>query len=140
EGSPKGVSAVDYLEPAGLHRSVSLRLVPQVFIRDVFAKPVKVLGGDRPVEVTCTLDAALIPPKPVRLKAELRQNGRVLSSASQVVQLEKTGEREVALTLSQLGNIALWEPAAPHLYEVLVTLLVDDQPWHDYRTRIGFRE
>src|SRR4029077_64188 len=58
EGSPKGVSAVDYLEPAGLHRSVSLRLVPQVFIRDVFAKPVKVLEADRRVEVTCTLDAA----------------------------------------------------------------------------------
>src|ERR1035437_8142262 len=31
-------------------------------------------------------------------------------------------------------------PASPRLYEVIVTLFVDDQPLHDYRTRIGFRE
>ncbi|HWX23217.1 MAG TPA: glycoside hydrolase family 2 TIM barrel-domain containing protein [Candidatus Binatia bacterium] len=140
EGSPKGPQAVDYLEPAGLHRSVSLRFVPQVFIRDVFAKPVKVLDSDRRVEVTCSLDAAIIPSKPLRLKADLLHRGRVIASATREVHLDKSGETNVALTLSSLGKVELWEPATPNLYEVFVTLLVNDEPWHDYRTRIGFRE
>ena len=29
---------------------------------------------------------------------------------------------------------------APHLYDVVTTLLADDQPIHDHHTRIGFRE
>ena len=140
EGSPKGVQAVDYLEPAGLHRPVNLRFIPPVFIRDVFAKPVKVLEPDRSVEVTCTLDAAGLPPKSMRLKAELLRQGRVIAGATRLVKAEKSGQIETALTLSQLGKVELWAPATPHLYEVVVTLLVNDEPWHDYRTRIGFRE
>jgi beta-galactosidase len=139
EGSPKGPEAVDYLEPAGIHRPVSLRIVPPVFIRDVFAKPAKVLDADRRVEVTCSLDAAMLPPQPVRLKADLLDGGRIIASATQEVRLTQTGETSVALTISRLGNIALWSPTTPRLYEVVVTLLVNDQPWHDYRTRIGFR-
>jgi len=54
--------------------------------------------------------------------------------------METTGGTTVRLSRSKLGNIALWEPATPHLYEVVVTLLVEDEPWHDYQTRIGFRE
>lgn len=140
DGSPRGPAAVDYLEPAGIHRPVRLRLVPPVFIRDVFAKPVKVLDADRRVKVSCTLDAARIPSEAVRLKAELLDDGHVLATATQEVHLAKTGESAVGLTLSRLGNISLWEPATPRLYEVRVTLFVNDQPWHDYRTRIGFRE
>jgi beta-galactosidase len=140
EGSPRGAQTIDYLEPAGLHRPVSLRLVPPVFLRDVFAKPAKVLQSDRRVEVVCSVDAAMVPPQPIRLQAELRQGKRVLTSTAQTVRLERTGETTVALTLTSLGNIALWEPTTPHLYEVVVTLLVNEEPWHDYRTRIGFRK
>jgi beta-galactosidase len=140
DGSPHGPAAVDYLEPAGIHRPVNLRVVPPVFIRDVFAKPVQVLDADRRVEVGCTLDAAVIPAAAIRVKADLRDGGRVIASASKDVRLDKTGETAVGLTISHLGNIALWEPATPRLYEVVVTLFVNEQPWHDYRTRIGFRE
>jgi hypothetical protein len=140
EGSPKGPAAVDYLEPAAIHRPVNLRVVPPVFIRDVFAKPVKVLDPDRRVKVGCTLDAALIPAGAIRVKADLRGGGRVIASATQEVRIDKTGETAVGLTICRLGNIGLRAPETPRLYEVVVTLLVNDQPWHDYRTRIGFRE
>jgi beta-galactosidase len=140
EGSPKGAAAVDYLEPAGIHRPVSLRIVPQVFIRDVFAKPVKVLVADRCVEVICSLDAAVLPPGPVRLRANLMEGSRILAGTTSELRLEKVGETQAMLTISRLGNISLWEPASPRLYEVVVTLFVNDQPMHDYRTRIGFRE
>lgn len=140
EGSPRGVAAVDYLEPAGLHRSVKLRLVPPVFISDVFAKPVKVLDSDRRIDVICSLDAALMPAGAVRLEAELRRNGRRVAQATHEFRLEQTGENVARFTLSGLGNIALWHPEAPNLYEVVVTLFVNGQACHDYRRRIGFRE
>jgi len=140
EGSPRGVAAVDYLEPPGIHRPVSLRLVPPVFIQDVFAKPVQVLDAARRVEVECTLNAGVIPAGPMRVQVELGDAGRVIASATQEVRLEQKGESVVKLTLSRLGNIAFWEPAAPHLYDVVVTLFAEEHAWHDYRTRIGFRE
>jgi beta-galactosidase len=140
EGSPKGVAAVDYLEPAGIHGSVRLRVFPQVFIRDVFAKGVNVLGPGRRVEIACFLDAASIPAESLRVRAELFSGGRSLGSDEQNVPLQQLGETAVNLAISRLGNIALWEPAAPHLYEVVVTLLANERPWHNYRTRIGLRD
>jgi len=38
---------VDYWQPGGLYRRVWLRIVPQNFLADVFAKPVNVLDASR---------------------------------------------------------------------------------------------
>ncbi len=139
EGSPKGASSIDYLEPGGIVRGVSLSAVPQVFISDVFAKPVNVLDSTRRVEVGCSVDAAAAG-KTVQVRAELMDGSRVLSRAQQTLKLEKAGKTDVALTLSNLGNITLWDLDTPHLYDVVATLSVDGKTVHDYRVRIGFRE
>ena len=140
DGSPKGPKAVDYLEPAGITRSVRLCLVPQVFISDVFAKPVRVLSPKRRVEVTCTLNAAAPVAKPLQVRAELRDGSRVLASAQQTVTLDNDGDTTVALTLSRLGSVELWDVNAPRLYDVVTTLFQDSQPIHNHRARVGFRE
>jgi beta-galactosidase len=44
EGDPRGSTSVDCLEPGGIVWSVALRAVPQIFISDIFAKPVDVLN------------------------------------------------------------------------------------------------
>jgi beta-galactosidase len=140
EGSPKGPRSIDYLEPGGIFRSVNLCTVPQIFISDVFAKPVNVLDAGRRVEVTCSIDAAAIIRKPIRIKVELMDGARILAGTQRMLKLEKTGTTEVAFTLSKLGNIALWDIGAPHLYNVLSTLSIDGEPLHEYRVRIGFRD
>ena len=140
QGSPRGAAAVDYYIPGGITRGVRLRAVPKIFISDVFAKPVAVLDPQRRVEVGCTLDAAMVPSKPVRLKAQLFDGSRRIATVTQTVRLEKPGETAVKLELTKLGNLSLWDIENPQLYEVVVTLLVDDSPIHDYRVRIGFRE
>ena len=140
EGSPLGPQSIDYLEPGGIVRSVSLRATPPIFISDVFAKPVKVLDADRRVEVTCSIDAAVLPSRPIRIEAALMEGARVLARASRTLTMHKTGEAEVALNLSNLGNVALWDVDTPRLYNVMVTLFVNDKPVHHYRTRIGFRD
>ncbi len=140
EGSPRGPAAVDYYIPAGISRPVGLRAVPSVFISDVFAKPVAVLTPQRRVEVTCTLDAAVLPAGQAVVRVELRRGRERIARAEERAVLRSRGETQVKLTLSDLGNLALWEPASPHLYHVLATLLVDGRPVHSHRTRIGFRE
>jgi|GEM_PF-270760 len=140
DGSPRGPKAVDYLEPGGIHRPVSLRAVPQIFISDVFAKPVAVLDSSRRVEVTCTIDAAVAPKKSLRLRVELRDGARSIASTEQRLAIDKRGETTVKLTLSKLGNIRLWHVDEPKLYDVVTTLILDGAPLHDCRTRIGFRD
>ena len=51
------------------------------------------------------------------------------------------GTKQVALTLTNLGNVALWDVRAPHLYDVVVSASsIEGQPAHDCRIRIRLRE
>jgi beta-galactosidase len=140
EGSPRGPQAVDYYVPGGMIRGASLYAVPQVFISDVFAKPVDVLQPTRRVEVACSIDAAVAPAAPFHVEVKLMDGSRVVASATKSVVIAQTGKIDVALTLSNLGDIKLWDVDSPHLYDVVTTLVLDGKPVHDHRGRIGFRE
>lgn len=140
EGSPKGPTSIDYLEPGGISRSVNLHVLPQIFLNDVFAKPVNVLAADRRIELACSIDAAPIGFEAIDIDVELREGDRRISRAQQRMRLEKAGTTEVALTLSNLGNIALWNIDAPRLYSVISRLSVGGKNLDEYRVRIGFRE
>ena len=140
EGSPDGPMSIDYLEPGGIFRPVHLQAVPPVFISDVFAKPVKVLDADRRIEVTCSIDAGAILTKPAQVQVELTDGARIIARAQQTLRLEKPGTSEVTLTLSDLGNVALWDIDTPRLYNVVATLWVEGRPVHDYRVRTGLRD
>ncbi|MGH9599187.1 MAG: glycoside hydrolase family 2 TIM barrel-domain containing protein, partial [Terracidiphilus sp.] len=108
--------------------------------REVYAKPVDVLDAKRRLEITCRMDAAAGQlPARVRLAAALRKNGRTIASVSRIAHVEKADE-ELQLTMEHLGGIDLWDAEHPHLYEVEVTLFLEERPVHRCSTRIGFRE
>lgn len=140
QGSPRGLPSVDYLEAAGIHRSVYLQAVPQIFISDVFAKPVKVLDPDRRIDVSCTLDSAALPDESLEIQLELKEGERVVASTREPLRLEKTGSVEKSLPLSNLKEVTLWDVENPHLYDIVATLLVAGKPLHNYYTRIGLRD
>ena len=140
EGSPRGPHAVDYYVPGGIIRGVSLYAVPQIFLNDVFAKPVDVLKPTRRVEIACSIDAAVAAHGPVHLEAKLMDGTKVISRVQKEVTIAQGGKTDVALTLTGLGDAKLWDIDAPHLYDVVTTLSVDGEPVHDYRTRIGLRD
>lgn len=140
DGSPRGSTAVDYLEAGGITRSVTLRTVPMIFISDVFAKPMDVLNENRRVEVSCTIDAAVVLQKALQIRVDMMDGDRQVASVTKAVTVGQAGVSEVALTLTNLTNVKLWEPDAPQLYQIVATLILADDPLHEYRTRIGLRE
>jgi beta-galactosidase len=130
---------LDYLTFGGIYREVSLRIVPDTFIENVFAKPVNVLGENRRVEVRCSLNGRSAPGAPLTLNAELRSGERVLASKSHEI-LSEGGDHVLDLVLTDVGPIELWDTDNPKLYEVVARLHEGSRCTDEYVTRIGFRE
>ncbi len=144
--APQVSTSVDFWQPGGIYRDVRLRVVPPVFLADVFAKPVNVLDTTaRRVVVEATVDAATGPTNTgpagaVQVAVELLDGARTIASARVPVAITEAGQVTVTATLSGLGDITLWDIDHPKLYQVVATLLVDGSRQHDFRVRTGFRE
>ncbi|HEY0762870.1 MAG TPA: glycoside hydrolase family 2 TIM barrel-domain containing protein [Pyrinomonadaceae bacterium] len=123
---------IDYLTFGGIYRDVQLRIVPQTFIENVFAKPVRVPNSRYHLQVRCFLENGESTPSKVRV--ELLDGSHVVDKA------EVPAVRIAEVTLTNLGAIQLWEPDRPKLYDVRVTLLDDGRRVDEYTTRTGFRE
>ena len=132
---------IDYFEPGGIYREVSLRAVPQIFIDDVFAKPVDVLSGSPRLELECTIDSAVVPEGAGLLSVEVMDpgTGQRVGSAVVAPQLSSVGRTVVRLSIDQLSGITLWDLERPQLYDVVSTLVWNGQALHEHRARTGFR-
>ena len=155
---------VDYLTFGGIYREVALRVVPQVFLENIYARPQNVLGPEPTVAVECFLDRApaVGQVRNLSLHAALYKVGanKPLAQATlrlaepDISQHEETdadqalGARQppsplpnsYTLTLRNLGKIDLWDLDQPHLYTVRVQLLQEARPLDEDERRIGFRE
>jgi beta-galactosidase len=139
--APQLSTSVDFWQPGGIYRDVALRIVPQVYLADVFAKPVNVLdAAARQVVVEVTVDAGVRPPAGAQLTAVLLDGTRAVASAQVPVAITGPGSATASMTLSGLDGVTLWDIDNPKLYQVAVTLLVNGAPVHDRQVRIGFRE
>jgi beta-galactosidase len=139
-GAAAGAVSIDYLQPGGIYRDVTLRVVPPVFLADVFARPASVLSADRTVAVQVTIDAGVVPAGPVAIAAELLDGSRRLASASTTTAITATGTTVVPLTITGLGDVTLWSPDTPRLYTVRATLSGPRGEHHVVTVRTGFRE
>ena len=136
-GSPKGAVSIDYMLPAGITGSVSLRAVPPVFISDVFARPASVLDAKRRLDVICRINAA--HNLPLRLEAQLLEVDRLVARESRSFTLDQP-EQEVSLSLTGLERVQLWSTQKPVLYTLVVTLFEQEHALHRFTCRVGFRD
>ncbi|HET9075945.1 MAG TPA: glycoside hydrolase family 2 TIM barrel-domain containing protein [Acidimicrobiales bacterium] len=137
--APYQPASVDFWQPGGMYRGVTLRTVPAAYISDVFAKPTDVLDpASRRLVVDCTLDAAT-DIGACQVRVDLLDGARTVASTT-VPATAPAGASTVTATLGGLEGITLWDADDPYLYRVVVTLLVDGRPLHDYQVRIGFRQ
>lgn len=139
-GSPKGFAGCDYYLTGGITGPVELQLAPQIFISDVFARPMDVLSASRRLELICTIDATALQSGQFHLEAVLLSGSAKIASTKKNISLEKTGASEFTIFFTALKDVSLWDVNSPHLYETVVTLTRNGKPLHDYRGRTGFRE
>jgi beta-galactosidase len=152
---------IDYLTFGGMYREVSLRVVPQVYLDNIFARPMNVLSGAPSVEADCFLagkvDGAL------SVEVELRDGERVVAKGSQTVTLSSAADPNASanpvtsapvyastqtvtdparhtVSLVNFGAVELWDLDKPKLYSVHVRLLMDGKVVDEDSRRIGFRE
>ena len=139
-GHARGAASIDFLQPGGIYRDAFLRVVPEVFLADVFASPARVLSPDRSVLVRATIDAVALPSGPVDISAELLDGARRLASTAHKVTLTAPGRSVATLALTGVGAVTLWSPESPKLYQVRVTLTAPSGDRHDVTVRTGFRQ
>jgi beta-galactosidase len=132
--------SIDFLQPGGIYRDVSLRVVPRAFLSDLFALPVDVLSAQPRVDVEATVDSALAGGASGTLLVELLDGSRQLAFQAAAVSLPSRGTTTAKLSLTGLGPISLWSTTSPKLYTVRATLVVPGAGSHVLTRRIGFRE
>lgn len=129
---------IDYLTFGGIYRDVTLRVVGDTFIENIFARPVSVLTPDRRVDVRCFLTDASKARRPLNLTFELLDDQRVVASSSR--ELDPAAGPRYEVSLRNLGLIELWDLRRPKLYQVRARLFEGERCIDHYDTRIGFRE
>ncbi|HEY0796422.1 MAG TPA: glycoside hydrolase family 2 TIM barrel-domain containing protein [Acidisarcina sp.] len=152
---------IDYLTFGGIYREVALRIVPQTFIENFYARPQDVLGSSPAVDVECFLERGPEAKSgALSLHAELTHEGKVIAQAAQKISEPPTTTHHqedadqasgalpepeavpgsYTLSLEKLGKVNLWDLENPHLYMVRVQLLEDGIVIDEMSRRIGFRE
>jgi beta-galactosidase len=140
---PGGAGTIDYLQPAGIYRDVTLQVVPRIYVADVFARPVNVLTDDRAVQVTAVIDAGAVPAgHAATITAELRGSDGVTRAVKQTTaRIASAGAHTVTLTIDGIGDVTHWSPENPVLYTVQTTVSArGDTAPHTVATTIGFRK
>jgi beta-galactosidase len=131
---------IDYLTFGGIYREVSLRVVPQVFLENIFARPTDVLSDSPAVDVQCFLQTSGGLPENLALEVELRKADSVVGRASKHVERLSSKDAPITVTLRDLAKVDLWDLRHPHLYTVHVKLLRGDHVQDEDFRVIGFRE
>jgi len=144
DAKPAGPPSMDYLQPGGIYRGVTLQVMPGIFLEDVFVRPENVLSDDRHVKVQAALNAAVVPEgNTATITATLLDGTRVLAAARTTGEITGTGTSTAGLTIAQIGPVTYWSPENPKLYTVKTTLCYGRpgaQSGHTVTTAIGFRE
>jgi len=155
---------IDYLTFGGIYREVALRIVPLQYIDNVFAQPKNVLSANPSLDVNCFLAGTITGEGGFSLEAELRSGDQVIAKGTHTIGPMGAPDREAAsldtytdgavystsetlkdparhtVTLTNLGNIQLWDIENPHLYTVHVKLLDSRQVIDQDSRTVGFRE
>ena len=139
-GVGRGPASVDFFQPGGIYREVRLRVLPKVFLSDLFAQPADVLSSQPRVDVECTMDSAAPTQTTGTLLVELLDGPTQIAAQTTTVKVTSPGISTAKLSLTGLGQVSLWSPDSPKLYTVQATVNFPGLGSHVLTRRIGFRE
>lgn len=132
---------IDYLTFGGIYREVALRVVPPVFIENIFAQPKNVLGGRPSLDVACFMQN-LETSGALTLDVAVLDGTKTLARATKEVPNAAAGHEPAShiVQLASVPGIKLWDIEHPQLYTVRVRLLDGGKPVDEDTRRVGFRE
>ena len=132
---------IDYLTFGGIYRDVHLRLVPSIYIENIFVRPGSVLSDQPTVAVSCFIGRLEAQQSPLTLEAELRDKDHVVATAHQTIPPGAAVVDPVPydITLSRFGSIRRWDLENPNLYMMVVRLKQNGTLIDEDRRGFGFR-
>ena len=139
-GVGRGPASIDFFQPGGIYRDVRLRVLPKVFLSDLFAQPADVLSSQPRVDIECTIDSAATTHATGTLLVELLDGPTQIAAQTTKVKVTSPGISTAQLSLTGLGQVSLWSPDSPKLYTVQATVNFPGLGSHVLSRRIGFRE
>ncbi len=158
---------IDYMTFGGIYREVSLRVVPQLYIDNIFAQPKDVMSASPSLNVNCFLAGDLSASGSISLEAELHDGDKIIAKANRTIEqpssavnpsnppasLEAytdaaafstaetlTDPARFTVSLTHLGDLQLWNLDQPRLYTVHVRLAQAGRVIDQDTRRLGFRE
>jgi beta-galactosidase len=158
---------IDYMTFGGIYRELALRIVPPVFIDNIFAQSKDVLSGSPSLDVNCFLAGDLVNSPGLAIEVELRDGDQTIAKATRAVERKaavETSESSATpldpytdasvyatsetlkdparhtVSLTNLAGVKLWSLDEPHLYTVSVRLLRSAHVIDEDLRRVGFRE
>ncbi|MGD0243791.1 MAG: glycoside hydrolase family 2 TIM barrel-domain containing protein [Streptosporangiaceae bacterium] len=139
-GVGRGPKSVDFYQPGGIYRDVQLRVLPEVFLSDLWAQPADVLSSQPRVDIECAVDSAATKDASGTLLVQLFDGQTQLATQVVPVKTGSPGVSTAKLSLTGFGPVRLWSPDSPTLYTVEATLNFPGIGTHMLSKRIGFRE
>ena len=144
---------IDYLTFGGIYREVSLRVVLDTFIENIFVRPKDVLTSTPSVDVECFLQNLSAARKPFALQVELLDGNQSIAKAVQRIAASVAVGKKAqtasgnpdavtseTVSLKNLSGIKLWDLNSRNLYSVRVRLLDGSQVIDEDFRRFGFRK
>jgi beta-galactosidase len=127
--------SIDYLQPGGIHRSVAILRTPSAFVAELALTHVDVLDpARRRTEAVVTIDSDREIDGEIMVRV-LDLDDREIARAT-----APAAVGEVAVTVTGLDEIELWDLDEPRLYRVVAELQVDGVTVHSLGRRTGYRE
>jgi hypothetical protein len=112
-GAGRGPGSVDFFQPGGIYRDVRLRVLPQVFLADLFVRPADVLGSRPRVDIECTLDSAAAKHSEGTLLVQLFDGQRQIAAQTMAVTAGSPGTSTARLSLTGSGRSACGRRTTP---------------------------
>jgi beta-galactosidase len=133
---------MDYQLFGGIYRDVWLRVTPGVYLDDLFARTPDALAARKTLAATATVRNTRAADWSGAARLELRTlEGKRLAAGTPVhFDMPAGTDIEIALALTGLEGIDLWELDRPARYRARVVLLDDAAELDRAEATVGFRE
>lgn len=135
---PPHGNVVDYLTYGGIYREVSLRVVEDIHINNIYARAYNCLEDIKKLEVDVEVNNYNSDGN-VQVIVELLDNEGVLYKIQEDLSFNN-GLTEKTLTINEVKAVDLWDINNPKLYTIKTSLIKDNKSIDVYESKFGFRQ